>query len=81
MTSKDAQTLPDEDTLDEFVRQYFKRMHPIVPVVDEAQFWHIYGGGTGGGKLSLFLLQTILFASCVVSHALCIYTYAGIPIF
>lgn len=68
LTSKNSHTLPDDDAIDEFVRQYFKRMHPIVPVVDEAQFWRIYQGDTGVGKLSLFLLQAILFASCVVSH-------------
>lgn len=43
-------------------------MHPIVPVVDEAQFWRVYKGGAGTVKVSLFLLQAILFASCVVSH-------------
>lgn len=68
LTSKNAQTLPDEDAIDEFVCQYFKCMHPIVPVVDEAQFWRVYKGGAGTVKVSLFLLQAILFASCVVSH-------------
>lgn len=70
LSSKGCRIFPDEDATDEFVRQYFKRIHPSVPVVDEAEFWRIYQDGSGPGKkLSLFVFQAILFASCPVSHA------------
>ncbi|RMJ23671.1 hypothetical protein PHISP_05459 [Aspergillus sp. HF37] len=64
LSSKGCLTLPDEDAIDEFVRQYFMHVHPSVPVVDEADFWRLYEDGSGSGKLSLFVLQAILFASC-----------------
>lgn len=67
LTAKGSRTLPAESAIDEFFRQYFKHIHPIVPVVDEANFWRIYQGGSGGAKLSLFVFQAILFASCTVS--------------
>lgn len=66
LTAKGSRTLPDESAIEEFFRQYFKHVHPIVPVVDEANFWRIYQGGSGA-KLSLFVAQAILFASCTVS--------------
>lgn len=69
LSSKGSQTLPDKQSIDEFVCQYFKRIHPNVPVVDEAEFWRIYQDGSGPDKISLFVFQAILFASCTVSHA------------
>lgn len=69
LSSKGSQTLPDKQLIDEFVCQYFKRIHPNVPVVDEAEFWRIYQDGSGPDKISLFVFQAILFASCTVSHA------------
>ena len=69
LSSKGSQALPDQQSTDEFVCQYFKRIHPKVPVVDEAEFWRIYQDGSGPDKISLFVFQAILFASCTVSHA------------
>lgn len=68
LSSKGSQTLPDRQSTDEFVCQYFKRIHPNVPVVDEAEFWRIYQDGSGPDKISLFVFQAILFASCTVSY-------------
>lgn len=69
--SKGCRTLPDEDAIDEFARQYFKRLHPSVPVVDEVEFWRIVYQQDGcSGKISLFVFQAILFAGCPVSHVL-----------
>jgi hypothetical protein len=67
LASKDCLTLPGPDAIEEFVEQYFKRIHPLVPVLDEAEFWRIYSSNqTSGPKISLFVLQSLLFASCPV---------------
>lgn len=64
--AKGALTLPDEAAVDEFVYQYFKRIHPSLPMVDEAGVSRIYYNRLPG-KLSLFVFQGMLFASCSVS--------------
>lgn len=65
--SKDCLSLPGSDSLDEFVREYFKRIHPLVPVLDEAEFWRDYRDDQASGhKISLLVLQSLLFASCPV---------------
>lgn len=64
LSAKGSRSLPDENATYEFVCHYFKRIHPSVPMVDEADFWRIYQDGAGPGKLSLFVFQAILFASC-----------------
>jgi hypothetical protein len=58
--------LPDHNAMDEFVKHYFKRIHPLVPVLDEAEFWRSYLDTNTGRKISLFVFQSMLFASCSV---------------
>lgn len=72
LSAKGAGTLPGEKAVDEFVREYFKRIHPSVPMIAEGGFWDVYqsGGQDGDGKVSLFVFQAILFASCPVSICL-----------
>jgi hypothetical protein len=68
LTSKDCFSLPNSNSIDEFVREYFKHIHPSVPVLDEAEFWRIYRNDQSTGpKISLFVLQSLLLASCPVS--------------
>ncbi|CAG8314748.1 unnamed protein product [Penicillium nalgiovense] len=65
LTSKGCLSLPASNAIDEFAQQYFKRIHPLVPVLDEAKFWCIYRSNQGtGSKISLFVLQSLIFASC-----------------
>ncbi|KAJ5365524.1 Transcription factor [Penicillium concentricum] len=65
LTSKNCLNLPASDTIDAFVQQYFRRIHPLVPVLDEAEFWRIYRNNQStGSKISLFVLQSLLCASC-----------------
>jgi hypothetical protein len=59
--------LPDQNATEEFMKQYFKRIHPLVPVLDEAEFWRSYLDPNTGRKVSLFVFQSMLFASCSVS--------------
>ncbi|KAL3469751.1 hypothetical protein BJX99DRAFT_267911 [Aspergillus californicus] len=61
LASKGCLSVPEEVVLDEFVRQYFLHVHPASPVIDEADFWRMYQGPSAK-KISLFVLQAILFA-------------------
>ncbi|KAG4284981.1 hypothetical protein FPRO06_06241 [Fusarium proliferatum] len=54
--------VPPRHILDEFIREYFLHVHPMLPLMDESVFWEQYGQKTN--KLSLFLIQAMLFASC-----------------
>ena len=64
--SKDCLSIPRADDTREFVEQYFKKIHPGLPILDEAEFWRIFDR-TSPNKLSIFVFQAILFASCPVS--------------
>ncbi|OQD82458.1 hypothetical protein PENANT_c021G09700 [Penicillium antarcticum] len=61
---KGCLSLPDQNAMDEFVQHYFRRIHPLVPVLDEAEFWRSYVNPGTGRKVSLFVFQSMLFASC-----------------
>lgn len=67
LASGGSLNLPDHDVVDEFIMQYFKHVHPAVPVLDEADFWQKYQGRGEHGKISLFVFQALLFTSCPVS--------------
>ncbi|KAF5594053.1 cutinase transcription factor 1 beta [Fusarium subglutinans] len=54
--------VPPRPMLDEFIREYFLHVHPMLPLMDESVFWEEYREETN--KLSLFLIQAMLFASC-----------------
>ncbi|KAL5359061.1 hypothetical protein BJX96DRAFT_174018 [Aspergillus floccosus] len=69
LTSKGCLMLPAQPALDDFVKQYFLHVHPGTPVLDEASFWHMYlecdsGHIARGQKMSVFVLQAMLFTSC-----------------
>ncbi|KAI5458827.1 fungal-specific transcription factor domain-containing protein [Mariannaea sp. PMI_226] len=60
--------LPARPALDEFLRQYFIYSHPILPLLNESKFWRMYSTqhrrAAPQNKISLFVLQAILFVSC-----------------
>lgn len=65
--------VPTRSILDEFLQQYFRHIHPFLPMLHEGHFWSLYNTGEIGkepdGKgISLLLLQAMLFASCTVSR-------------
>ncbi|KAJ5787874.1 hypothetical protein N7457_002864 [Penicillium paradoxum] len=67
LESKDCLSLPGPDAIDEFIRKYFRCIHPIVPILDEVEVWRIYRDNQSAGpKISLFVLQALLFASCTL---------------
>ncbi|KAJ5838738.1 uncharacterized protein N7525_003926 [Penicillium rubens] len=41
LSSDDCFTLPGTDALNEFIQEYFKRVHSLVPVLDEAEFFNL----------------------------------------
>lgn len=62
--------IPPKAAVNIFVRKYFLLLHPLLPIIDEAQFWEIYNQSnkylSRPGKISLFLFQAMLLASCAV---------------
>lgn len=60
--------VPTRALLDEFLQQYFMHVHPLLPLVNEGDFWDIYCQNTSGNaindRVSLLVFQAILFASC-----------------
>lgn len=58
--------LPPMPILNELVRMYFLHAHPIVPLLDEGDFWDSFSC-SNGEKISLLLFQAMVFAACAVS--------------
>ncbi|KAH6985144.1 fungal-specific transcription factor domain-containing protein [Ilyonectria destructans] len=60
--------LPPKLILDEFVRQYFLHVHPVVPFLDEKHFWDLYGHKNVydniPDKIPMVLFQAMLFSAC-----------------
>lgn len=61
LTEKGCLTLPVETALEEFFHQYFSHIHPIIPLVTEAEFW------AADARIPLLLIRAILFISSPVS--------------
>ena len=65
--------VPKRSVMDEFIRQYFRYVHPMLPMFDEREFGEIYSNDEGDNgcciklKTPMIVLQAILFASCSVS--------------
>jgi hypothetical protein len=64
--------VPPITVLNDLVKQYFRHVHPTLPLLNEGQFWAMYteqpGNFSGGsGRFSLFVFQAMLVASCPVS--------------
>jgi hypothetical protein len=65
--------VPVPSSLDELVKEYFLHVHPILPIINEGDFWEMYSGTTTSlpaeerKRMSLFVFQAMLFTSCSVS--------------
>ncbi|KAE8133600.1 hypothetical protein BDV38DRAFT_295991 [Aspergillus pseudotamarii] len=75
LASKGCFTLPTRPILDEFVKKYFLHIHPGTPVLDEAEFWQLYSqhgdsAASHGRRISVLILQAMLFRSCPVRRFL-----------
>ena len=60
--------VPTRALLDEFLQQFFLHVHPLLPLVNEGDFWDTYCQSTSSNahneRVSLLVFQAILFASC-----------------
>lgn len=63
--------VPCRPILSEFARQYFRHVHPLLPLIDEGDFWDIFYRPSHvsdpRGGFSLLVLQAMLFVSSSVS--------------
>ncbi|KAH7000785.1 fungal-specific transcription factor domain-containing protein [Ilyonectria destructans] len=62
--------VPTRGVLDSFMQQYFRYVHPFLPIIHEGDFWELYAGPSNSDSanpnditLSLLLLQAMLFVS------------------
>lgn len=63
--------VPTRSLLDEFLQQYFLHVHPLLPLINEGEFWAMYSRDSvrsdapgQADYLSLLVFQAVLFASC-----------------
>ncbi|OGE54968.1 hypothetical protein PENARI_c005G11795 [Penicillium arizonense] len=62
--------LPGKPIFDEFMRNYFFHVHPLLPLLNESKIWEMCKAQQPStphapvSSLSLFTLQAILFATC-----------------
>lgn len=67
LESQGCLRVPTRAILDEFVQQYFLHIHPIMPVINEGDFWDMYCNQSftePTEKISLVFFQALLFSSC-----------------
>lgn len=63
LSAKGALTVPNEDVVDQIIHSYVQWHHPIMPIIDvEALQKSVVSDGSKGGKISLLILQAILYA-------------------
>ena len=69
LESQGCMKVPEQIVLDQVVRQYFRYVHPLLPLLDEKETWAAYNHSTTRSKtrIPLVLLQAMMFASCNVS--------------
>lgn len=64
--------IPPKDLVDVFLRKYLLVIHPSLPILNEVQFWNTYLHANENldpsQKVSLFVFQAMLLASCSVGH-------------
>ncbi|KAK7419075.1 hypothetical protein QQX98_003577 [Neonectria punicea] len=59
--------VPQRSVLDEFIQHYFSFIHPILPILNEADFWAMYNSQSdcpSQDRISIIVLQGMLFTSC-----------------
>lgn len=62
--------VPRREFMDEILNQYFRHIHPLLPVLNEAEFWAMYhpvkyrSHNSLKPSVSLFVVQAMLFACC-----------------
>lgn len=61
--------LPTRRIMDQIVRQYFLHVHPLLPILNEGDFWEMYYNKRTNepSTMSLLVFQAMMFVSCNVS--------------
>lgn len=64
--------VPTRAVLDEIVQQYFLHVHPLLPLLNEGDFWEMYChqgplGSAPPQTMSLLVFQSMIFATSNVS--------------
>ncbi|KAJ0420504.1 fungal-specific transcription factor domain-containing protein [Aspergillus carlsbadensis] len=58
--------VPTQPLLDEFIKQYFLHVHPVLPLINEGDFWELYDLNSRPSPdkcIPLLVLQAMLFAA------------------
>ncbi|KAH7121496.1 fungal-specific transcription factor domain-containing protein, partial [Dactylonectria macrodidyma] len=70
LESQSCLCVPTRGVLDSFMQQYFRYVHPFLPIIHEGDFWELYAGPGKSDSadpnettVSLLLLQAMLFVS------------------
>jgi hypothetical protein len=69
MESQCCLRVPVKEILDVFLRHYFLYVHPLIPLLDEGDFWAMYRAypqnpNSHRPKFPLLVFQAMLFAAC-----------------
>ncbi|EKJ69698.1 hypothetical protein FPSE_10112 [Fusarium pseudograminearum CS3096] len=67
LDSQGCLRVPESNCLDDLIRAFFRYAHPILPVINEAEFWSSYDPLTSDDNTSrvpLVLLSAMLFVAC-----------------
>ncbi|KAI0976803.1 hypothetical protein F4678DRAFT_124685 [Xylaria arbuscula] len=67
LDSQGCLRIPTRAILDEFMQQYFLHVHPLLPFINEGDFWDLYcqqNSGKPGEKMSLLVLHAMMFSCC-----------------
>ncbi|KAI0517129.1 hypothetical protein F5B22DRAFT_604986 [Xylaria bambusicola] len=67
LDSQGCLRIPTRAILDEFMQQYFLHVHPLMPFLNEGDFWNLYchqGSGGSSEKMSLLVFQAMMFSCC-----------------
>jgi hypothetical protein len=65
LVSQGCFIVPQRAALDDFLRQYFLHVHPMLPILNEKDFWLSYNSVDGHVEyeMPMLVLQGILFIS------------------
>lgn len=69
--SDDCYTIPTKPILERFMEHYFLCVHPMLPVLNEGDFWDTFTTTDETKSPDILLLQAMLFAACPVSPLTC----------
>ncbi|KAI0200854.1 hypothetical protein F4808DRAFT_141790 [Astrocystis sublimbata] len=67
LESQGCLRVPTREILDEFMQQYFLHVHPLMPFLNEGDFWNLYcyqDNVFTGERMSLLVFQAMLFSCC-----------------